>query len=108
MRGAGSLHCDRLEQLRIDGAARIDFGNVLIRRIAAPRARILLKLSRDEHEAVDRRLDSPNRRLGNAVAAFPATEEIRVRIALRRTNRSDGTFNPSLWAPANTPIAFAS
>ena len=83
MRGAGSLHCDRLEQLRIDGAARIDFGNVLIRRIAAPRARILLELSRDEHEAVDRRLDSPNRRLGNAVAAFPATEEIRVRIALR-------------------------
>ena len=83
MRGAGSLRSNRFEQLRIDGTAHIDFGNILVRHIAAPRVRILLELSRNEHEAVDRRLDSPNRRLGNAVAAFPATEEIRVRIALR-------------------------
>ena len=83
VRGAGSLHSDRLEQLRIAGTARIDFGNILVRRTTAPRVRARLELSRDEHEAVDRRLDSPNRRLGNAVAAFPATEEIRVRIALR-------------------------
>ena len=83
MRGAGSLHSDRLEQLRIDGTARVDFGNILVRRTATPRVRTFLELSRDEDEAVDCRLDSPNRRLGNAVAAFPATEEIRVRIAPR-------------------------
>ena len=83
MRGAGSLHSDRLEQLRIDGTARVDFGNILVRRTATPRVRTFLELSRDEHEAVDRRFDSPNRRLGNAVATLPATEEIRVRIAPR-------------------------
>ena len=83
MRSARSLRSDRLEQLRIDGTARVDFGNILVRRTTAPRVRARLELSRDEHEAVDRRLDSPNRRLGNAVAAFPAAEEIRVRITLR-------------------------